>query len=103
MCNVQNRGLHSVNDLCFAELIKGSMTKLLAFGESVAMSKKSSERLLRVLDMYETLWDLMPDIDTVYCHESCARVRTQAFMTLHICIYDLSTHMNANIPAQVCI
>jgi exocyst complex protein 7 len=78
LCDEIFSGLNNVRDSCFAEVVKGPTTKLLAFGESVAMSKKSSERLFRVLDMYETLWDLMPDIDTVYCQDSCASVRTQA-------------------------
>jgi exocyst complex protein 7 len=78
LCDEIFSGLHSVSDFCFAELIKRPTTRILAFGESVAMSKKSSERLFRVLDMYETLSDLIPDIDTVYCQESCASVRTQA-------------------------
>lgn len=78
LCDEIFSGLNNVRDSCFAEVVKGPTMKLLAFGESVAMSKKSSERLFRVLDMYETLWDLMPDIETVYCQESCASVRTQA-------------------------
>ena len=56
--------------------------KLLAFGGSVAMCKRSSERLFGVLDMYETLSDLMPDIETVYFQESSVKVRTQASMIL---------------------
>jgi len=78
LCDGIFAGLNNVRDFCFAEVVKGPTTKLLAFGESVAMSKKSSESLFRVLDMYETVWDLMPDIDTVYCQDSCASVRTQA-------------------------
>ena len=38
------------------------------------MCKRSSERLFGVLDMYETLSDLMPDIETVYCQESSVKV-----------------------------
>jgi exocyst complex protein 7 len=55
LCDEIFAGLNNVRDFCFAEVVKGPTTKLLAFGESVAMSKKSSERLFRVLDMYETL------------------------------------------------
>lgn len=78
LCDEIFSGLNNVRDSCFAEVVKGPMMKLLAFAESMATSKKSSERLFRVLDMYETLWELMPDIETVYCQESCASVRTQA-------------------------
>lgn len=78
LCDEIFAGLNNVRDSCFAEVVKEPMKILLAFGESVAMGKKSSEMLFRMLDMYETLWDLMPDIETVYCQESCASVRTQA-------------------------
>jgi exocyst complex protein 7 len=78
LCDEIFAGLNNARDFCFAEIVKGPTTKLLAFGESVAMSKKSSERLFRVLDMYESLSNLLPDIDTVYCQDSCASVRTQA-------------------------
>jgi exocyst complex protein 7 len=78
LCNEIFAGLDHVRDSCFAEVIMRPTMKLLAFGEYVTVSKKSSERLFRVLDMYETLSDLMPDIDAVYCQESCASVRTLA-------------------------
>jgi exocyst complex protein 7 len=78
LCDEIFVGFNNVGDFCFAEIVQGPATKLLAFGDSVAMSKNSSERLFRVLDMYVSLLDLLPDIDTVFSQESCASVRMQA-------------------------
>lgn len=47
-------------------------------GDYVAMRKKSSQRLFRVL--YEVLWDLMPDIESFYYQELCGNGRTHASM-----------------------
>ena len=41
LCDEIFSGLNNVSDSCFTEVVKGPMTKLLEFGESVAMSKRS--------------------------------------------------------------
>ncbi|KAL4563909.1 hypothetical protein LXL04_027957 [Taraxacum kok-saghyz] len=39
--------------ICFVETTKGCVMQLLNFGEAVAIGERSSEKLFRILDMYE--------------------------------------------------
>lgn len=82
LCHEVFAGFNQVRDLCFAEVATEPTTKLLGFGESLAMGKKSSDRLFGVLDMYDCLSKLMPDIDTVYSQKECVGVRTKASAVL---------------------
>uniref|UniRef100_A0A0C9S5F0 Exocyst subunit Exo70 family protein n=1 Tax=Wollemia nobilis TaxID=56998 RepID=A0A0C9S5F0_9CONI len=68
----------SVAESCFGELAKG-MIELLNFGEAVAISRRAPEKLFKILDMYETLRDLMPEIDSIFSREICSAVRSEAF------------------------
>nr|GMC67353.1 exocyst complex component EXO70B1-like [Ipomoea batatas] len=71
--------LGSVSAVCFAESSKTSMLQLLNFGEAVAIGPNQPEKLIRILDMYEVLTDLMPEIDALYFDEagSCVRMECQ--------------------------
>lgn len=68
----------SVADSCFNELGKGPMMQLLSFGEAVAISRRSPEKLFKILDMYETLRDLLPEIEEIFSGEACAGLRAEA-------------------------
>ncbi|KAG5079284.1 hypothetical protein AAZX31_02G061800 [Glycine max] len=50
----------------FANLSRGIMIQLLNFAESVAMTKRASEKLFKFLDMYETLRDVIPDMESLF-------------------------------------
>ncbi|GLJ06000.1 hypothetical protein SUGI_0030180 [Cryptomeria japonica] len=65
-------------DYCFAEIVKEPTDRLLAFAEAVAATSRTPERMFRVLDLYEVLTDLMPDIEDIYSQESCRSVHEQA-------------------------
>lgn len=71
--------LGSVSSVCFAESSKAAMLQLLNFSEAIAMGPHQPEKLFRILDMYEVLEDLMPDIMSSYCDEagSCVRIECQ--------------------------
>lgn len=71
--------LPSVVESCFVELAKGVMIELLNFGEAVAISRRAPEKLFKILDMYETLRNLMSEIDSVFSGENCSAVRSEAF------------------------
>ncbi|KAE8670341.1 Presenilin-2 [Hibiscus syriacus] len=57
--------------------LKGHDSWLLELGEAVAMGPHQPEKLLRLLDMYETLADLLRDIDTLFSEEAGSFVRLQ--------------------------
>ena len=50
----------------FADVTDSSLHMLHNFGEAVAKSKKSREKLFVLLDMYETMRELIPEVLT--CH-----------------------------------
>lgn len=68
---------HSVSSVCFVESSKGSILHLLKFAESVAVGPHEPEKLIRILDMYEVLSDLIPDIDAMFSDDVGLCVRTE--------------------------
>ncbi|CAM6007357.1 unnamed protein product [Sphagnum balticum] len=55
-----------VSETCFSDIAKGVMMQLLSFGEAVAISRRSPEKLFKVLDMYETIHDLLPEVESLF-------------------------------------
>ncbi|EEF34752.1 exocyst complex component EXO70E2 [Ricinus communis] len=66
----------TVNLVCFTEASKASILQLLNFGEAVSIGPHKPEKLFPILDMYEVLADLLPDIDSLYSNEAGFCVRT---------------------------
>ncbi|KAK1407180.1 hypothetical protein QVD17_38793 [Tagetes erecta] len=68
-----------IQEVCFVETTKSCVMQLLNFGEAVAISQRSSEKLFRILDMYEVLRDVSQDLDALYVCESgelvCSEVK----------------------------
>ncbi|GLT44275.1 hypothetical protein SLA2020_181840 [Shorea laevis] len=52
----------SVKEICFNETAKGCLMQLLNFGEAVAIGHRSSEKLFRILDMYDAVADALPEL-----------------------------------------
>lgn len=70
--------LGSIQDTCFVETAKGAIMQLLNFVEAIAISRRSPERLFRILDMYESLSDLLPAINSIFSDDACASIRAEA-------------------------
>ncbi|ONK71985.1 uncharacterized protein A4U43_C04F14460 [Asparagus officinalis] len=51
---------------CFVESTKGCIMQLLNFGDAVAIQRRSSEKLFRILDMYEALSEVKPSLDELF-------------------------------------
>ena len=51
---------------CFVEATKTSMMQLLDFGQTIPVGPKKPERLFRIIEMYEVLAALLPDIEALY-------------------------------------
>eukprot|EP01018_Ginkgo_biloba_P014354 Gb_10562 [translate_table: standard] len=79
LCEQIFEELGPIQENCFVETAKGAMMQLLNFSEAIAISRRSPEKLFRILDMYESLSDLLPDINSVFSDESCASVRAEAY------------------------
>lgn len=68
----------SADDACFMETIKGPAIQLFNFAEAISISKRSPEKLFKILDLHDALSDLLPDIDSVFESKSSETIRVQA-------------------------
>ncbi|GLJ18604.1 hypothetical protein SUGI_0331340 [Cryptomeria japonica] len=74
MCNQIFEDMDSsAKEFVFSETCRAPMMRLLSFSEAVALSRRSPEKLFRILDMYETLSDMMLDINDIFCEEESIR------------------------------
>ncbi|PWA89777.1 exocyst subunit exo70 family protein E1 [Artemisia annua] len=67
----------SVSSFCLSESSKASILQLLTFAEAIAVGPHQPEKLLRILDMYEVMVDLTPDIESFYPDDNGAYLRTE--------------------------
>ncbi|CAK9151221.1 unnamed protein product [Ilex paraguariensis] len=67
-----------VKESCFAEICKEPALTLFGFPEMVAKCKKSPEKMFRMLDLYESISELWPEIESIFSLESLTSVRSQA-------------------------
>ncbi|XP_042492672.1 exocyst complex component EXO70A1-like [Macadamia integrifolia] len=68
----------AADDACFMETVKGPAIQVFNFAEAISISRRSPEKLFKILDLYEALSDLLPDVDEVFGSKSCESVRVQA-------------------------
>ncbi|PWA42115.1 exocyst complex protein Exo70, Cullin repeat-like-containing domain protein [Artemisia annua] len=68
-------GMESFMDQCFVEATASSVSLLLSFGEAIAKSKRSPEKLFVLLDMYEIMKEVEPEFNTIYSSISGAEMR----------------------------
>lgn len=71
-----------VADACFAETTKGCMVQLLNFAEAVAIGQRSPEKLFRILDMYDVLSSVIPDLEVRFSEETREFLCSEAEITL---------------------
>ncbi|PPD90375.1 hypothetical protein GOBAR_DD12688 [Gossypium barbadense] len=69
LCDQIFNGFDSIKEICFSETAKGCVMQLLNFGEAVAIGKRSSEKLFRILDMYDVLADALLDLEMMITDE----------------------------------
>ncbi|PIA33729.1 hypothetical protein AQUCO_04000056v1 [Aquilegia coerulea] len=70
LCEQIFEGSELIREVCFTETAKGCVIQLLNFGEAIAIGKRSSEKLFRILDMYEALADALPDLEMLFSDDS---------------------------------
>ncbi|KAL5231686.1 hypothetical protein ABZP36_030462 [Zizania latifolia] len=51
---------------CFADVARGCVLQLLAFADAVAMSARTTEKLYRMLGMYEALTDVEAELEALF-------------------------------------
>ncbi|CAA0829465.1 exocyst subunit exo70 family protein D1 [Striga hermonthica] len=68
----------SADDACFMETIKGPAIQLFNFAEAISISRRSPEKLFKILDLHDALSDLLPDIEAVFDSKSSESIRVQS-------------------------
>ncbi|GAA0153449.1 membrane traffic protein [Lithospermum erythrorhizon] len=76
----------SIKDSIFSEISGEGGVILFSFPENVVKntkkSKKSPEKVFRVLDMYSSMANLWPEIESIFALQSNSSVKSQAISTL---------------------
>ncbi|WCJ34201.1 exocyst subunit exo70 family protein A2 [Euphorbia peplus] len=78
ICDKILDGIDSLRDQCFSEVTINCVLVLLSFGEAIAKSKRSPEKLFVLLDMYEIMRELQPEIEVVFGTIACTEMREAA-------------------------
>ncbi|KAF3968731.1 hypothetical protein CMV_007421 [Castanea mollissima] len=55
-----------IDDACFVETVKGPAIQLFNLFEAISISRRSPEKLFKILDLHDALMVLIPDIDIVF-------------------------------------
>lgn len=65
LCDEIFNGSETSKEVCFNETTKSCVMQLLNFGEAVAIGKRSSEKLFRILDMYDALANVSQTLEVM--------------------------------------
>ncbi|XP_078164372.1 exocyst complex component EXO70A1-like isoform X2 [Carex rostrata] len=67
LCDEVLEGIEkSFLDRCFMEATSSSLATLLSFGEAVVKIKMSPDKLFKLLDVYETMCEFQPEMETMF-------------------------------------
>ncbi|KAH0975320.1 hypothetical protein GBA52_017219 [Prunus armeniaca] len=69
LCDQIFEGTDETREICFNETAKGCIMQLLNFGQAVAIGRRSPEKLFRILDMYDAMADVLPDLQQMVTDE----------------------------------
>ncbi|KAF5206046.1 Exocyst complex component exo70h1 [Thalictrum thalictroides] len=72
----------SIRESCFTEITKEGANYLFSFPEFVGKGKKSPEKMFRILDLYDAISELWPEIESIFSFESTSSIRKQAVSSL---------------------
>ncbi|CAK7325602.1 unnamed protein product [Dovyalis caffra] len=81
LCDYVFSASQTIRESCFSEITKGAIN-LLRFPELVAKCKKLPERIFPLMELYEALSDLRPDIELIFNSESTSDIKMQAVSSL---------------------
>uniref|UniRef100_A0A1J3H3K7 Exocyst subunit Exo70 family protein n=1 Tax=Noccaea caerulescens TaxID=107243 RepID=A0A1J3H3K7_NOCCA len=73
LCEEIFSGSESSGEVCFNETTKSCVMQLLNFGEAVAIGRRSSEKLFRILDMYDALANVVQCLEAMVSDDFVCR------------------------------
>ncbi|XP_077245132.1 exocyst complex component EXO70H1-like [Tasmannia lanceolata] len=82
LCDHVFSSSNRIKESCFSEFTKEAAVNLFSFAESAAKTKKSPEKIFRILDLYNSITELWPEIESIFSYESTSAVRSQAISAL---------------------
>jgi hypothetical protein len=77
LCDRVFDGLAPFGDLAFVAAVRTQALQLISFGDAISASSRAPDRLFRVVDMYEAVRDLLPDLDPVFSDPYSAALRAE--------------------------
>ncbi|XP_066361713.1 exocyst complex component EXO70B1-like [Miscanthus floridulus] len=77
LCDRVFDGLAPFGDLAFIAAVRTQALQLISFGDAISSSSRAPERLFRVVDMYEAVRDILPDLDAVFSDPYSAALRAE--------------------------
>ncbi|CAK9176537.1 unnamed protein product [Ilex paraguariensis] len=83
LCDHVFSASETIRESCFTYISKEGATNLFRFPELVAKSKRSPDRIFRLMDLYESISDLWPEIESIFSYESISAIKLQALSSLH--------------------
>ncbi|KAL3653127.1 hypothetical protein CASFOL_002808 [Castilleja foliolosa] len=80
LCDVVFCSSEKTAESCFAEICRDAAVNLFVFAENFGNSKKilSPDKIFRTLDMYEAIYNMWPEIESVFSQDSVSAVRSEA-------------------------
>lgn len=73
----------TIRESCFSGITREGATKLFRFPELVAKSQRWPEKIFQLMNLYEAISDIWPEIESIFTYESLSVVKLQAFSSLH--------------------
>ncbi|KAJ4893579.1 exocyst subunit exo70 family protein D3 [Raphanus sativus] len=68
----------AMDETCYMETVKTSALRLFTFPEAISISRRSPEKLFKILDLHDAMGDMMPDIEAIFDSDSSQAVYLQA-------------------------
>ncbi|THU53890.1 hypothetical protein C4D60_Mb10t19150 [Musa balbisiana] len=65
LCEAVFASHRAISDRLFLGFANGAIIQLLTFAEAVTMTKRSAEKLFKVLDVYEAMRDVLPTVEAL--------------------------------------
>jgi exocyst complex component 7 len=63
---------------CFTQAAKGCVLQMLNFGDAIAIGKRSTEKLFRILGMYEALAEVLPELEGLFSGDAKNFIKEEA-------------------------
>ncbi|CAH2036636.1 unnamed protein product [Thlaspi arvense] len=68
----------AMEETCFMEIVKGSALQLFTFPEAISISRRSPEKLFKILDLHDALTDLLPDMEEIFNSDTSESILVRA-------------------------